>query len=124
MALDDRICEGLSEVCFCFRLFGTELCVQHVEVCIVVFCRFKNTLPFMVASTLDTFLRVTSPTLFATYGRKLFFTTLNVIKERVCPKLDNSTGKLKIEAKRLEEFLHCALTSATNESAEPVFKEL
>ena len=49
--------------------------------------------------------------------------TLIVIKDVICPKLDQSTSKLKIEYKRLEEFLSCALKPTINNTM-PEFKEL
>lgn len=81
----------------------------------------------MVASTLDTFLRITAPTLYthSACGSTLFLTTLSVIKDTLCEKLDLSTGRLKIEAKRLEEFVQCALDAAgPHGTGTPVFKEL
>ena len=76
----------------------------------------------MVASTLDTFLRVTSPRLFEAYGGAVYLQWVRVIKNVVVPKLDTSTAKLKIECKRLEEFLNCALAPTSNNI--PIFKEL
>jgi len=100
------------------------ICVFACVFAFVLAIRFSDTLPFMVASTLDTFLRVTSTTLYNSCGTGLFLSTLGVIRDKVYPKLDMSTGKLKIEAKRLEEFLQCALTSVSNNAALPIFKEL
>jgi len=77
----------------------------------------------MVALTLDTYLRVTSTVLCRTYGKGVFVSTLQLIMDCILPKLDVSDGKLKIEAKRLAEFLKSSIKSC-HEEAEPVFKGL
>lgn len=75
----------------------------------------------MVALTLDTFLRVTSAALYKTYGKEVFVSTLQLITDHILPKLDVSDGKLKIEAKRLEELLRTSIKNCTC-NADPVFK--
>lgn len=98
----------------------------HVLLLCVCICRFdasKHPLPFMMAATLDTFLRIVSPALCTRVGVPLYISTLRLVASEVVPKLDVSTGMLQLERKGLVEFLEAALDQGQGGDI-PLFHEL
>ncbi len=67
----------------------------------------------MVAATLDTFLRLMFSALCEKFGSPLVMGTINIIRDVLLVRLD-TTGKLGIQKRRLEEFLKTITVPVNN----------